>query len=60
MRDIVILCPKLGKPVATGLTTKMIVLDALDITLSLRCPGCGKIHRWKQKDAWVDEEDARE
>jgi phage FluMu protein Com len=32
----------------------MIKLDTLQIMLTLRCPACKKIHKWKQKDAWVE------
>jgi hypothetical protein len=55
MARILIRCPIFDKSVPTGLTTKMIKLDTLDITLSMRCPTCDRIHRWKQKDAWIEE-----
>jgi len=55
MPNIMIRCPTFGTAVPTGLTTDMIKLDTLQITLTLRCPACKKIHKWKQKDAWVEE-----
>jgi len=35
----------------------MIVFESLSsyIEVPFRCPACRKIHRWKQKDAWVDQ-----
>ena len=56
MANIMIRCPTFNTAVSTGLTTDVIKLDTLDITLSLRCPTCGKLHQWKQKDAWVEGE----
>jgi hypothetical protein len=55
MANIVIRCPASRQVIPTGLTTDMIVLDAMDITLALQCPVCGNTHTWKQKDAWIDE-----
>jgi len=57
MARILIRCPTFDKSVPTGLTTNMIKLDALDITLTVRCPACHKIHKWKQKDAWIERQD---
>ena len=32
-----------------------IMLDSLgDLTLTMRCSACMKIHKWQRKDAWVD------
>jgi hypothetical protein len=55
MARILIRCPIFDKSVPTGLTTNMIKLDTLDITLSMRCPACDRIHKWKQKDPWIEE-----
>jgi hypothetical protein len=57
MPRILIGCPTFDKPVPTGLTTDMIKLDTLEITLSVRCPACNRIHKWKQKDAWIEGQD---
>jgi hypothetical protein len=57
MPRILIPCATFDKAVPTGLTTDMIKLDTLDITLSMRCPACDRIHRWKQKDAWIEQEE---
>jgi endogenous inhibitor of DNA gyrase (YacG/DUF329 family) len=54
MPRIMIRCPTADHPVPTGLTTDIIILDTLDITLTVRCPACNKIHKWKQKDAWIE------
>jgi len=57
MADIMTSCPILRVPVKTGLTTETIVFESLSsyIEVPFRCPACRKIHRWKQKDAWVDQ-----
>jgi hypothetical protein len=55
MPDIMIRCPTFGRAVSTGLSTETIVLDSLgDLTLTMRCPACMKIHKWQRTDAWVD------
>ena len=57
MADILTSCPILRVRVKTGLTTETIVFESLSsyIEVPFRCPACRKIHRWKQKDAWVDQ-----
>ena len=57
MADILTSWPILRVPVKTGLTTETIVFESLSsyIEVPFRCPACRKIHRWKQKDAWVDQ-----
>jgi len=51
--DILIECPIRKTPVATGLTTGMIVLETLPpVALPLHCPACGNVHYWLPKDAW--------
>lgn len=54
MSDILIRCPQTGRPVPTGLTTDMIILESLPpVALPLRCPACGQWHRWKSENAWA-------
>jgi hypothetical protein len=57
MPNIMILCPILRKPVKTGLATETIRLDSLDddLTITLQCPACLKLHKWRRKDSWVEE-----
>ena len=57
MADIMTSCPILRVRVKTGLTTETIVFESLSsyIEVPFRCPACRKIHRWKQKNAWVDQ-----
>jgi len=39
----------------TGLTTENVKFVSLaGIQFSMVCPVCGGIHRWKQRDAWVE------
>ena len=55
MPRIMIRCPLLGQPVATGLVTEKIKLESLDeLETPLRCPACLKLHKWQAKDAWVE------
>jgi hypothetical protein len=54
MADIMISCPIFGKPVPTGVTTEIIVLDTLDFSLTMHCPACRKIHKWTRSDAWIE------
>jgi hypothetical protein len=56
MPDILIRCLIFNLPVRTGYTTEMIILDSLYFELTMRCPACKTIHRWKRADAWVDEQ----
>jgi hypothetical protein len=56
MPRIMISCPTRQEAVPTGLTTDIIKLNTLDIPLTMRCPACDRIHRWKQKNAWIEEE----
>ena len=57
MPDIMINCPLFGKAVSTGLTSDQIILDSLEIELTMRCPACKKVHKWKRNDAWVERND---
>jgi endogenous inhibitor of DNA gyrase (YacG/DUF329 family) len=58
MAEIMITCPIFGKDVPTGVTTEIIVLDALDFPLTMQCPACRKIHKWTRRDAWIDRDSA--
>jgi len=52
--DIVIRCPQTKRPVPTGLTTDMVVLETLpNVRVPLRCRVCGQIHRWTPNDVWA-------
>jgi len=52
--DIVITCPQTKRPVPTGLTTDIVILETLpDVRVPLVCRACGQTHRWKSNDAWV-------
>jgi hypothetical protein len=54
MPQILIRCPKFGRAIATGLQTEKIKFESLaGIQFSVVCPACGKIHRWRQRDAWI-------
>jgi hypothetical protein len=55
MPQILIRCPKYGKSVPTGLMTEKIKFESLSgIQFALLCPACGRIHRWKRPNAWVE------
>ena len=54
MNDIVIRCPQTKRPVPTGLTTDMVVLETLpNVRVPLRCRACRQIHGWTPDDAWA-------
>jgi hypothetical protein len=55
MSAILIRCRKTSRVVSTGLTTESVTFVSLaGIQFSMVCPVCGGIHRWKQRDAWVE------
>jgi hypothetical protein len=57
MAKIMIQCPNFRKPVSTGVDTDSIVFKTLpNVPFPVKCPACGKTHRWKPKEAWVDGE----
>jgi hypothetical protein len=57
MPNIMIRCPTLGTAVPTGLTTEKIKFESLSgVIIPLHCPACMKLHKWEQKDAWVEKE----
>jgi hypothetical protein len=57
MPKIMIRCPIVGVDVPTGLSTETIKFDSLsNVTIPLRCPACRKLHKWEQKDAWVEKD----
>jgi hypothetical protein len=52
--EILILCPRTSTPVTTGLRVDWVVFRSLPpVSVPLRCPACGLIHRWKPHDAWI-------
>ena len=58
MFAILIRCRKPSRVVSTGLTTESVKFASLaGIHFSMVCPVCGGIHRWKQRDAWVEGSD---
>ena len=59
MSDIMIKCPVFGRAVPTGITTDMIILETLTFELSTHCPACRRAHKWKRRDAWVDDQEHR-
>ena len=57
MADILTQCPATGRTIPTGLKTDWIVFETLpdvEVPVPLRCPECGKLHRWRPSFAWVD------
>ena len=52
---ILIRCRRTNRVVPTGLTAENVKFISLaGIQFSIVCPVCGGIHRWKQRDAWVE------
>ena len=55
MPQILIRCPQFGRSVPTGLVTEKIKFESLSgIQFALLCPACGRIHRWKRQNAWIE------
>jgi hypothetical protein len=58
MSAILIRCRRTSRVVPTGLTTENVKFISLaGSQFSMVCPVCGGIHRWKQRDAWVEGSD---
>ena len=58
MSAILIRCRRTSRVVPTGLTTENVKFVSLaGIQFSMVCPVCEGIHRWKQRDAWVEGSD---
>jgi hypothetical protein len=54
MADILVLCPKTGREVSTGLKTEWVMFETLPgIQMPLTCPACDGTHNWRPKDAWI-------
>lgn len=53
MPELLITCPKTGKPVATGFNMDEDALASNSfINNSVECPECGMIHEWNKEDAY--------
>jgi hypothetical protein len=53
--EILIRCPRTGAPVTTGLRIDWVVFSSLPpVAVPLRCPACGRIHKWKPQEAWIN------
>lgn len=56
MGDLMIRCPKTGKPVSTGIYIGREKLGAMLVFFSSSfCPSCGTSHEWFARDAWMCE-----
>ena len=59
MGELMINCPKTGKPVSTGIYIGREKLGAMPVFFSsLFCPSCGSSHEWFARDAWVCDSDS--
>jgi hypothetical protein len=56
MGAMMIRCPRIGRPVPTGIETEPAIFERLPRVLSrLRCPLCGEEHVWTAREAWLAE-----
>ena len=59
MGELMINCPKTGKPVSTGIYIGREKLGAMPVCFSSSfCPSCGTSHEWFARDAWVCDSDS--
>lgn len=57
MARVMITCPDSGKAVYTHLNFNWSSFDSADIgEQSTECPECGKLHRWRKSDAYLEED----
>jgi endogenous inhibitor of DNA gyrase (YacG/DUF329 family) len=54
---VMIDCPETGKPVYTHLSFEWDSFETVRIgERVIKCPECGKIHSWRRRDAYLDED----
>ena len=54
MGELMISCPKTGKPVSTGIYIGREKLGAMPVFFSSSfCPSCRTSHEWFARDAWI-------
>jgi hypothetical protein len=52
MAMVTIICPETGRPVSTGIETDTETFERLpNAYADLKCPLCGRVHRWRKSDA---------
>lgn len=56
MGQVMIRCPKTGKPLGTGVGSDKQSFEGSSFeNMSIGpCPHCGGNHTWSKKDAWVE------
>jgi hypothetical protein len=56
MGELMIRCPKTGKPVTTGIHMERARFSAMPVFFSTSyCASCGGLHEWFARDAWMCE-----
>jgi hypothetical protein len=54
MSALMILCPKSGQPIPTGIETDELSFQQIpDVLSRARCPVCGLDHAWWKREAWL-------
>ena len=53
MGELMMRCPKTGKPVSTGIYIEPEKLGAMPVFFSTFSPSCGTSHDWFARDAWM-------
>lgn len=58
MGQVLIKCPKTGKPLPTGFAMDQVSFDSSTLTNNTvgPCPHCGENHTWSKSDAWLVDE----
>ena len=56
MGELMIRCPKTGKPVSTGIHMDRTKFRSMPVFFSASyCASCGRLHEWFARDAWMCE-----
>jgi hypothetical protein len=59
MGEVMIRCPKTGKPVATGIHIDRARFGSMPVFFNRSfCPSCGVLHEWFAGNAWVCDSDS--
>jgi hypothetical protein len=59
MGELMICCPKTGKPVTTGIHMERAKFRSMPVFFSTSyCLSCGSSHEWFARDAWMCESEA--
>ena len=53
MAMVMIVCPRTGRDVPTGIETDPSSFESFGAAAPLKCPACGRAHAWSKANAWL-------